>query len=390
MKLLVIADDLTGALDTGIQFAREGVSVRVETGLAGKMHFDFARFSVIVAHSASRHLPAEAAFARVEAITRLGIAAGAELLYKKTDSGLRGRVGAELSALCATADAPLWFVPAYPAMGRVTRGGIHYCAGLPVAESPFGRDPVDPVTVSRVVDLLAQTGDCPAVSLPPGAFPEENDGVAVFDCDADGQMPGILAEGLRRGVRLYAGCAGFAAALAKGLPFSREKAREIPKRSGLFVACGSLHPASVAQVREAIGAGFEEIAPDAEALARLPAVTPGRYAVLHTGNARFPGQSPADVTAAIQSAFARLLPPILADENRYLMVIGGDALEGLLRALAVPRVTPLAALPGGTVLSEIETAEGRFPILTKSGGFGDAGLLTQIREHLCDAKANKV
>jgi len=383
MKLLIIADDLTGALDTGIQFSREGIAVQVETGLAGESDFDFARFPVIVAHTASRHLTAEEAYRRVKAAALRGLHSGAEILYKKTDSGLRGRVGAELSALCAAAGGPLWFVPAYPEMDRVTRGGIHYCGGVPVADSPFGQDSVDPVTVSSVKELLDQTGCCPIETVPTASFPKGCTGVAVFDCDTDTQMPGILAEGLRRDVRLYAGCAGFASALAKGLPFPKEKAQSIPKRSGLFVACGSLHPASAAQAQAAAESGFDEIAPDVQTLTSMPAVIPDRFTVLHTGNARFPDQSPGTVTDTLQSAFARLLPPILARNDLYLMIIGGDAVEGLLRALAVSRVTPLSALPGGTVLSEIETREGKFPILTKSGGFGDEKTILTIKDLVC-------
>ena len=132
MKLLIIADDLTGALDTGIQFARDGIPVCVETGFGKTVSFDYVRYPVTVVHSASRHLTAPEASARVEKIAEAGLQAGADLVYKKTDSGLRGRIGAELSALCRTAEAPLWFVPAFPEMDRVTRDGIHYCGGIPV------------------------------------------------------------------------------------------------------------------------------------------------------------------------------------------------------------------------------------------------------------------
>ena len=38
IKLLIIADDFTGALDTGVQFAARGAATRVVTDLA----YDFA------------------------------------------------------------------------------------------------------------------------------------------------------------------------------------------------------------------------------------------------------------------------------------------------------------------------------------------------------------
>lgn len=48
-------------------------------------------------------------------------------IYKKTDSALRGNIGAELSAaLAADGGDRLHFVPAFPNLDRVTRGGVHY------------------------------------------------------------------------------------------------------------------------------------------------------------------------------------------------------------------------------------------------------------------------
>src|SRR5687767_3306000 len=99
VKLLVIADDLTGANDAGAQFAGQGISTLV--AMVAEFAFDYRSCdsTVLIISSESRHLnPAEAA-ARVESLTRRGRELGVSHFYKKTDSTLRGNIGAELEAL---------------------------------------------------------------------------------------------------------------------------------------------------------------------------------------------------------------------------------------------------------------------------------------------------
>ena len=71
------------------------------------------------------------------------------IFYKKTDSALRGNIGAELSAaLDGSGAGVLSFLPAFPRMNRTTAAGIHYIDGIPAAKSVFGQDPFNPVKES--------------------------------------------------------------------------------------------------------------------------------------------------------------------------------------------------------------------------------------------------
>lgn len=86
---------------------------------------------------------------------RQAVAQKVPYIYKKTDSALRGNIGAELGALLrASGEQALPFLPAYPQIGRCTREGVHYIDGQPVAQSVFGIDPFEPVRHSRVADLI--------------------------------------------------------------------------------------------------------------------------------------------------------------------------------------------------------------------------------------------
>lgn len=100
LLLLILADDFTGALDTGVQFAACGIATRVVVG----EQVDFAAndAAVLVVDTETRHLPAAEAYAVIAKLTREAMSAGVFSIYKKTDSALRGNIGAELSALLKT------------------------------------------------------------------------------------------------------------------------------------------------------------------------------------------------------------------------------------------------------------------------------------------------
>ena len=190
MQLLVIADDFTGALDTGIQFARHGIATTLflSDALTAGLLAD-CQADVVVADTESRHLPPDDAAARVRAVTRLAKAAGCPVFYKKTDSTLRGNLGAELTAMQDVCGAKrLFFAPAYPALGRTTRGGTQLVNGVPLARTDFAADPFNPVRTDFVPALLAEQTDRPVRIAAPAALPPEADRpeLVVFDADLAG------------------------------------------------------------------------------------------------------------------------------------------------------------------------------------------------------------
>ena len=164
VKLLIVADDFTGALDTGVQFTARGARTCVVTDPA----YDFSRAKaetqVLVLDAETRHLTPEAAYSVVRRAVEGALRAGFTHIYKKTDSALRGNVGAELTAVLDGAGAEsISFLPALPKMDRITRRGIHYIDGVPVAESVFGRDPFEPVGASSVAEIIAAQSEVPVV-----------------------------------------------------------------------------------------------------------------------------------------------------------------------------------------------------------------------------------
>lgn len=99
ISLLMIADDFTGALDSGVQFAKAGLKVRVVTDLNYELENAGDDTQVLVFDTESRHMDAKEAYNRVYQIARKGAMYGVKYIFKKTDSGLRGNLGSELQAI---------------------------------------------------------------------------------------------------------------------------------------------------------------------------------------------------------------------------------------------------------------------------------------------------
>ena len=161
--IVVIADDITGAAElAGAGFAR-GLASEVPT------MFDPASTAELVAsHTDSRTIPAEEAARRVGHIALEVQHAGADWIFKKVDSVLRGPVVDELTAILdATGKTRALLVPANPSLGRMVYAGQYLVDGRPVNQSMMGRDPQHPARSSDVLQILGATGRSNVFSLSP-------------------------------------------------------------------------------------------------------------------------------------------------------------------------------------------------------------------------------
>lgn len=154
-RIAVIADDLTGANDTGVQFAKQGLSTIVALD-AGQVEA-LGEYDVVVIDTDSRATsPAEAMRKTAEA-ARAVKTGRFQLIYKKVDSTLRGNLGFEIEAIMAECSTEFALVaPAFPKNGRSTIGGYHLLKGVPVEATEIARDPKCPVHESYIPQLLAE------------------------------------------------------------------------------------------------------------------------------------------------------------------------------------------------------------------------------------------
>ena len=153
-RYVVIADDLTGSNDTGIQF--------LEAGYRSLVILDPAELSSLEDHGATVVDTESRNAAAAEAARVMGAVAdylepmrGRRIVYKKVDSTLRGNIAVEVAVLEHRLGLPVTvFAPAYPRNGRTVRDGLLLLDGVPVAETEMGRDPRKPVVTSSLQKTL--------------------------------------------------------------------------------------------------------------------------------------------------------------------------------------------------------------------------------------------
>ncbi len=151
----IIADDLTGANDTSLQFFVQGCKTQVAFGEEITIDENL-KTEVFALSTESRNVAPEVAVERVKkAAENIFKEYNFEYIYKKIDSVLRGNVAKEIMTMVETLeyDAAIIF-PAFPNEGRTTVGGYQLLKGVPIQRTEFSRDPSCPITESSIVNLV--------------------------------------------------------------------------------------------------------------------------------------------------------------------------------------------------------------------------------------------
>lgn len=321
MEILALADDLTGALETAAKFSAEGLAAVVL--LPGG---ETADAPVVVLDTETRHVSPDEAARVVYAHARAAFDSGARLVYKKTDSTLRGNIGAELGALVRAAGLELIYAPAYPRVGRTVREGHLYVDGVPVSETAFARDLMNPVRESCIARVLAAQTDA---------------AIRVWDGETDADVAAAARAAVPS--RVAAGPAAMAEALAALVEAKREDSPGWPAMRSALAVNGSLHEASRAQVAHAVANGWAHEGP---------------WRVLDACDG-----------TTVRQALESTRPDAL-------IVFGGDTAFGVLDALGRPAIRAIREILPGVPLSRA----GGLYVVSKAGGFGPPDVLVRIRE----------
>ncbi|MFE8046567.1 D-threonate kinase [Brenneria goodwinii] len=165
IQVLVVADDFTGANDTGVGLSLNGALVSVIFDV-GKLSAGLPGNAVVI-NTDSRAVSAEIAAQRTAgAIEAWRAAGGKGWVFKKIDSTLRGNLGAETAAALFAAQSPMALIaPAAPALGRITRGGQVWVNGRLLTETEFASDPKTPVLSAAVSARLAEQTGLPVAEV---------------------------------------------------------------------------------------------------------------------------------------------------------------------------------------------------------------------------------
>jgi D-threonate/D-erythronate kinase len=263
MRLGVIADDLTGANDTGVQFARQGARTLVPLDWHDLPALARAA-DVLVLSTNSRAASPRVAAQRARVAAEALRCAGVDAIYKKIDSTFRGNIGPELDAILDVFPAPLAVLtPAFPPAGRAVREGILLVQGLPVHRTAAGQDPVTPVRESHLPTLVGRQSRRPIYPLGLAALRgraaalgrtvagwRAAPGIVVADAVTTADLARLARLITREGLfGVAAGSAGLAGALSAALAWPRKpRPAQGAARGPILLVIGSPNPTTLGQV----------------------------------------------------------------------------------------------------------------------------------------------
>ncbi|MGV4791742.1 four-carbon acid sugar kinase family protein [Rhizobium sp. F40D2] len=344
LKAAIIADDLTGALDTGTPFVAVGLSVAVAVDVAAARDAIASGCDVVVVNTASRALGEREAAERIRLAVKVLGGAKPGIVMKKIDSRLKGNVAAESLALAGALGLKnILVAPAIPDQERLTYRGC---------------------VVGRGVDR----------PLPIADLFEGADNVVVADAEDDTDLDQIV-EGHVWLTTLGVGARGLGAAFARRLgEKGRRPVTEFAASPRTLFAFGSRDPITSAQMNRLEASGALRMVVDApmgqiecgEGLA-LPVLL------------RCSGDMAADA-ALVAGDFAAGVKKVIDDTGPdMLMVGGGDTALAVFRALGVRVLMPKGEIEAGIPWFDVTAADGRsFRCAVKSGGFGKPDSLLKL------------
>jgi len=157
----IIADDLTGANDTALQFMLNNADTHILLNTEEEPAKSNSQQVWAIA-TESRNIAPEYAFEKVKHATQYLVdKVNPDFFYKKIDSTIRGNISIEVMSMLEVLkwDAAL-VMPAFPQENRITVGGYHLLKGVPIERTEMARDPHSPIFESHLPTLLqSQLGD---------------------------------------------------------------------------------------------------------------------------------------------------------------------------------------------------------------------------------------
>lgn len=359
--LRILADDLTGALDTAGCFLGAGQTLPLV------LHPDAIPQSGSCALSTeTRDVEESEALEQLRAY-RAAFDGFDGIAFKKIDSLLRGHVAAEIAQIVRQNrfNAAV-LAPAFPALGRVTRTGRQW-AKL-AGHDQYKMVGPDLVREFARFDIDVHLG-------PPVSDKAAAPRVYICDAEIDDEMKRIAALAKGFGRVLWCGSAGLAEAIAGDItPLNLTASR-------VLVICGTRHAVATLQIKrlcEDEPAALASLPPNYEAAAAARIINDrlqnGTWAALAVD---FPNLPAAEARRLLDQALNDILPRL--DRPDAVIVMGGDTLAACNDVLGVHQLTVRGLLARGIAVSAFSDGTwAQLPIISKSGAFGSEDTLRRI------------
>lgn len=323
-NLVIIADDLTGALDAAAPFCALDRKVIVATDIDYLEEAFLQNAQVIAVSTGSRDKTPEEAFELTSRAVKLAESAR---IFLKVDSRLKGNVAASLRALNRQS---LIVAPAIPAFGRTVHNG--FLSGFGIEKS---------IDIAEIVRL-----DSCNLSIP--------------DTSNDVDLDRIVKQSDRA---TLVGARGLACALSRLEPHPVHKPKLLTGLSA--AAIGSRDPITISQIENLDRQQVSILEAPAGQLDSYNKPTKNTL-IRATGAAQ---SDPLKVAETLAKSFKPF-----ADRCDNLIISGGATAEVVLRQLGVT----ILHLEGELLPGIPVCKAGNWRIATKSGGFGAPDVLAKL------------
>jgi uncharacterized protein YgbK (DUF1537 family) len=336
--LVIVADDLTGALDAAAPFAARGLRTEVVLKISAIAQGMALAPDVLSVNLASRELAPQQAFLLMQQVIKL-LPVGVRL-FKKIDSRLKGHIASELDAISYRRAL---VAPAIPSFKRVVRHG---------SIEGFG--------VTKPISIADVLGKHAARAIIPDALRDDDLLRALDTAEASN-------------VDLLVGARGLAEALACRMT-ERADARLVapPVGAGLFVI-GSHDQITMQQVEELRRLKMVSFnpAPNGVIAVSAPGSAPMVLVQATAGETQIPSE-------IVSENLARSVHPRFTSKAQTMLLCGGATAEAVLNHMGIERFRLEGECMPGLGLAH---AEGQC-IIAKSGGFGQPDTLAKLAERL--------
>lgn len=397
-KILVIADDFTGAGDTGAKLKKGGWDVQIvlDPEEAGQS-------SSLIIDTETRNLPSHEAYHRLQVILEKLECSCFECCFKKVDSILRGNICEELKAVKAEVKPDIMvFNPANPGVGRTVVNGIVQVDGVDLCRTDLSKDPLSPVRNDCVKSFLEQGLEESVAYITREEIKNKKGRLSncrnfIFDAQTDADLEDAVRffSDMNKKV-LWVGSAGLAGAIAC----------VFRKKRPVLCLIGSITEISRKQVYRMKEAGVKIIELDIsqllmegmiertleEAIQSLQeginvAVVSARTKEDYIKAVKIGkelGYTREETAKYTQNQFGKFAGKVLEQVKlKGLILSGGDTAVSVMKQLHVSSVKVLKEVMSSVPLCMMESGDypGLFCI-TKSGSFGDENTLIEAIDYI--------
>lgn len=420
--IYIIADDLTGANDTGAQFAKKGYQTIVlilEDRLPEMFFAD--NYDVVVLDTETRSIDEKTARNRLNKILEGLHISKEDIVYKKIDSTLRGNIGAEIEEIMKIFGKKVCILsPSFPSNQRATLGGYLLMQKKLIEHSTFNenlygkkKDSYIPYVLAKQTNLQIGHIDISDVEKGQQAIlnrisrlVKEKKQIIIVDSNDDENLKDIVSGGLKYGDSvLFSGSAGLANYLVKSHKHEYPIVEQKSEKSPILIVGGSRNPVMVSQIEYLkSNMNFNEIKIDISQIFKhknqlildyghesLKILKNNKDLIIYTNAIENEEKSInnkimqkyrinyRDLKNSIKEAFGTLATYLVNGSNvRNLILTGGDIALSVCKELNISKLQIIDELLPGIPLARASYKKQNLNIVTKAGGFGQEDALYKL------------